>query len=122
MLVFVGGGIGAAARYWLGGLLYERIGSTFPYGTLAVNVLGCILIGVLMAAMEERFLVLPSLVAITPQCLSQPPPHQSDSNGRAMRRMSFHSYPNDMIATVLGLAAMGIRWDRYREREPRGHV
>jgi CrcB protein len=50
MLVFVGGGIGAAARYWLGGLLYERIGSTFPNGTLAVNLLGCILIGVLMAA------------------------------------------------------------------------
>jgi fluoride ion exporter CrcB/FEX len=91
MLVFVGGGIGAAARYWLGGLLYERIGSTFPYGTLAVNLLGCILIGVLMAAMEERLLVHPSLVAITPQCLSQPSPRQSDSNGRAMRRMSFHS-------------------------------
>jgi fluoride ion exporter CrcB/FEX len=59
MLLFVSGGIGGAARYWLGGLLYERIGSTFPYGALAVNPLSCILIGVLMAAMEERFLVYP---------------------------------------------------------------
>ncbi len=61
ILVFIGGGIGAAARYWMQGLIYGRIHSGFPFGTLAVNVLGCFLIGILMTAMEERFLVHPSL-------------------------------------------------------------
>jgi CrcB protein len=61
-LVFVGGGIGASGRYLLSGVAH-RVGGTgsFPIGTLVVNVLGCFLIGVLMAAMEERFLANPSL-------------------------------------------------------------
>ena len=61
ILIFLGGGIGASARYWLGGLVHERLGSAFPYGTLAVNVLGCLLIGILMSTMEERFLASPQL-------------------------------------------------------------
>jgi fluoride exporter len=61
LLVFVGGGLGAAARYWLQGFVYAETGTGFPYGTLAVNVLGCFLIGLLMSSMEERFLVQPSI-------------------------------------------------------------
>lgn len=60
-LVFLGGGIGAALRYWMQGLVYGRTGTGFPYGTLAVNVLGCFVIGLLMISMEERFLAAPSL-------------------------------------------------------------
>jgi len=59
--VFLGGGIGATARYWMSGAIYRWSGATFPYGTLAVNALGCIFIGFLMTAFEERFLVTPSL-------------------------------------------------------------
>lgn len=61
VLVFLGGGIGAAARYWLSGVVYQKVSIDFPYGTLTVNAIGCLLIGILMAAMEERFLVQPSL-------------------------------------------------------------
>jgi fluoride exporter len=61
VLVFVGGGIGAAARYWMQGFIYSETGTRFPYGTLAVNVIGCFLIGLLMSSMEERFLVYPSI-------------------------------------------------------------
>ncbi|MGH2566903.1 MAG: fluoride efflux transporter CrcB [Bacteroidota bacterium] len=61
LFVFVGGGIGASARYWLGGIVHERYGSDFPYGTLVVNVVGCFLIGVLMVTLEERFLGSPHL-------------------------------------------------------------
>jgi fluoride exporter len=60
-LVFAGGGIGALARYGLAGVVYRRIGSSFPYDTLLVNILGCLLIGLLMTAFEDRFLVTPSL-------------------------------------------------------------
>lgn len=60
-LVFLGGGIGATARYGLQGVVYRVAGAAFPYGTLAVNVLGSLLIGFLMAFFEERFIVNPSL-------------------------------------------------------------
>ncbi len=61
LLVFVGGGLGAAARYGLQGLVYRWAKSTFPYGTLVVNVTGCFVIGALMTAFEDRFLVNPSI-------------------------------------------------------------
>jgi CrcB protein len=46
--VFVGGGIGSVARYALGTLLLERVGPAFPWGTLAVNLLGSALLGALV--------------------------------------------------------------------------
>jgi fluoride exporter len=60
-VVFVGGGIGAALRYWLSGSVYRFVGADFPYGTLLVNVLGCCLIGFMMSFFEERFSVQPIL-------------------------------------------------------------
>jgi fluoride exporter len=61
VVVFVGGGLGAAARYWLSGWVPGKIQSDFPVGTLAVNILGCFLIGLLMSAFEERFLTQPTV-------------------------------------------------------------
>lgn len=61
VLIFLGGGIGAALRYWMQGVVYGRTGTDFPYGTMAVNVLGCLVIGLLMISLEERFLAVPSL-------------------------------------------------------------
>lgn len=53
--------MGAVARYWLSGAVYQLADIRFPYGTLVVNVLGCLFIGFLMAAFEDRFLINPSL-------------------------------------------------------------
>lgn len=61
LLVFIGGGLGAAARYWLSGTVYRWASSTFPYGTIVVNVIGCFVIGFLMTSLEERFLATPAL-------------------------------------------------------------
>ena len=41
--------------------MYRVLGTTFPYGTLLVNVLGSLLIGFFMAFFEERFVVQPAL-------------------------------------------------------------
>jgi len=60
-VVFIGGGIGALARYLLQGFVYRFAGTEFPYGTLIVNILGCFTIGILMSSMEERFLATPTL-------------------------------------------------------------
>ena len=60
ILVFVGGGIGAVFRYLLSGWVYRVIGTDFPYGTLAVNVIGCFIIGLFLTMAEDRFLISPS--------------------------------------------------------------
>lgn len=50
--VAVGGAFGALARYGLGGLIQARSGSTYPWGTWVVNVVGSLLIGFSMRVLE----------------------------------------------------------------------
>ena len=55
LLVGIGGFAGSVARYKLGGLvLHLTAQERFPYSTFAVNVLGCLVVGVL-AALAERY-------------------------------------------------------------------
>jgi len=60
-LVFIGGGIGATARYWMSNAVYRFVEPNFPYGVLTVNVIGCVIIGFLMTALDGRFVVNPSI-------------------------------------------------------------
>jgi len=54
-LAGIGGFIGSALRYSFGGFVQDLSRSIrFPYGTLAVNVLGCLTIGVLSQLAETR--------------------------------------------------------------------
>lgn len=46
--VVLGGGIGSGARFALGTFLLERLGTGFPYGTLAVNLIGSALLAALV--------------------------------------------------------------------------
>jgi CrcB protein len=49
LLVFIGGGIGAAARHWVN-IAAARVGGIgFPWGTLTVNILGSFVMGLLAA-------------------------------------------------------------------------
>lgn len=48
--VGVVGGAGAIARFLLDGTIAGRLGRAFPYGTLAVNLLGSFVLGVLVGA------------------------------------------------------------------------
>ena len=60
LLVGLGGGLGAAARYKLGGwVLHHTMGWRFPAGTFVVNVLGCLAAGLLAAYVERRDLLGP---------------------------------------------------------------
>lgn len=45
LVVMLGGTFGVAARMWMSSVLAAKFGETFPVGTLAVNVLGCFVIG-----------------------------------------------------------------------------
>ena len=49
LIVFVGGGIGAALRHGCNVAFARILGTTFPYATLFENVLGSVVMGVLVA-------------------------------------------------------------------------
>lgn len=53
LIVFVGGGLGAALRHGVNRASLAYLGPGFPYGTLFVNVVG----GLLMGVLAELFLV-----------------------------------------------------------------
>ncbi len=53
---------GALARYGLSGLVHRQVPlTTFPYGTLVVNLMGCFAIGVVTGLAESRQLFGPEL-------------------------------------------------------------
>ena len=57
LMLLIGGMVGTAGRYVLAGVVYRWLGTGFPYGTLAVNTLGCLVIGVLSTLAEDKFLL-----------------------------------------------------------------
>ena len=59
LAVAVGGSIGATTRYLVSTWAAERFGVDFPYGTLFVNVAGCLMIGIFMTLATERLIVSP---------------------------------------------------------------
>ena len=61
ILVGVGSAIGGIMRFWASGVIANRFGQSFPWGTLVVNVTGCFIIGLFatLTATEGRWLVGP---------------------------------------------------------------
>jgi fluoride exporter len=54
LAVALGGGAGALGRYSLDRLIERRTFSVFPWSTFAINMSGCLVIGVLIAALVDR--------------------------------------------------------------------
>ena len=64
--IAVFGAVGTLARYGLQGVVQIRTGSTFPYGTLLINLTGCFFLGLLGQFMLNRMVLSPDWrVAIT---------------------------------------------------------
>ena len=59
LVVAVGGAVGAMLRYGLSGWVQSASGFTFPFGTLAVNILGSLVLGAVMQLATDRFLFSP---------------------------------------------------------------
>lgn len=55
LMVLLGGAAGSLARYALGIAIMSRAGVRFPLGTVAINITGSFLIGLLMTLLTERF-------------------------------------------------------------------
>jgi len=52
--IFVGGGLGALLRYGVISNISKILPSTFPYGTLTVNILGALLIGIVYSLLSQK--------------------------------------------------------------------
>ena len=55
LAIGIGGAIGSLLRFWMSTWVHSFVGRGFPYGTLTVNVLGCLVMGVLFVLFTERF-------------------------------------------------------------------
>lgn len=54
LAIAVGGAAGSLLRFWMSSGVHALLGRGFPYGTLAVNVLGCLIMGMLFVLFLER--------------------------------------------------------------------
>ena len=63
LAVAAGSALGGVLRYWCSGFIAERIGETFPWGTLFVNVVGSLLIGLFatVTSPDARLVVGPAV-------------------------------------------------------------
>jgi len=61
LLIAVFGALGTLARYGLQGLVQVKMGSTFPYGTLAINLTGCFFLGLIGQFTLNRLVISPEL-------------------------------------------------------------
>src|SRR6266481_2766629 len=59
LLIAIFGALGTLARYGLQGLVQIRTGSTFPYGTLLINLTGCFLLGLIGQFTLNRMVISP---------------------------------------------------------------
>ncbi len=57
LAIAAGGALGAVLRFWSAQWVYALAGRGFPYGTLAVNLLGSFLMGLLFVLLVERLSV-----------------------------------------------------------------
>ena len=61
IMVFIGGGLGAFARYVVAGWVQESSGNSFPWGTMTVNVIGSLLIGLAMSLSSRTLWMTPQV-------------------------------------------------------------
>jgi len=59
-LVFVGGGFGSTVRFLLGRWVNSWHSQNFPYGTLSVNMVACLVLGYVVGIADHRQLISPA--------------------------------------------------------------
>ena len=97
LLVALGGALGSVSRYKLAGVItHHSVTSAFPYGTFAVNVLGCLVAGLLIGVDDSlprtsTSIDLPpdaTLVAYTDGLIERPGADLDDGIGELVGRLS----------------------------------
>jgi fluoride exporter len=115
-LVFVGGAAGSMWRYWWSGLVAQRLGERFPFGTLVVNLTGSILVGLFagilmhvsnsgMAAALQQFFVVGICGGLTTFSSFSLQTYNLIANGRWLAALS-----NIVFSTGLSFGCVALGW------------
>ena len=64
ILIGLAGLAGTLLRFWLSGYVARQSGETFPWGTMGVNLIGCLITGAVFYASEERFMINPTVRSV----------------------------------------------------------
>ena len=66
LFLAIAGALGTLCRYGLGGLAQRIVGTDFPWGTLFINILGCLIIGfVMQVALNSNVIPAASRIMVT---------------------------------------------------------
>ena len=57
LAISLGAILGANARYWLGVWAAQKLGTSFPYGTLIINVTGSLILGLFLTLISGHYMV-----------------------------------------------------------------
>ncbi len=57
IFLMIGGIAGTLSRYGLAGAVTQKMGAAFPWGTIAVNIAGCFVVGFLDVILDRKFLL-----------------------------------------------------------------
>jgi fluoride exporter len=117
ILAFIGGAIGSICRFWLSGLIAERFGETFPYGTLVVNLVGSWIIGfaaawlghlsdIFLASGLKQFIVVGLCGGLTTFSSFSLQTWNLILSGRWSS-----AFTNIVLSTILSLALVALGWD-----------
>lgn len=61
LIIGLGGFVGANLRYWVAGWIAERLGQTFPWGTLLINLSGSLLLGLFIGWSAQQITLDPRI-------------------------------------------------------------
>ena len=64
LLIAIGGAVGSVCRYLLSSAVLRMLGTLFPAGTFVVNVVGCLVFGVVAGLTQERISISPEVRAL----------------------------------------------------------
>jgi len=64
ILIFIGGGLGSLVRFSIGKFIEQKINQPFPFGTLGVNILASIILGIFVGMSEVKSLNNPNYKAL----------------------------------------------------------
>ena len=111
VLIAAGAAVGAPARYLTDRLVQARHDSLFPWGTLTVNVVGCLVLGVLVGAARH---VSPTVLALLGTGFCGALTTYSTFSYETFRlletRARLYATANVVVALVLGVAAATLGW------------
>ena len=112
LLIFIGSGLGATARYILS-LQLQSEGSKMPYGILTANLLGCLLIGIIYGLVKSHHPTWISPLAVTGFLggFTTFSTFGKDTHELLADGLPLLGFANIALSVILGLAAvwMGIK-------------